>query len=264
MLAYEEDNLTYQIMTGLARSVNQTGMDRLAIIYDQNGAYAYNGTSFVCLATDSSAVSDRKCIAEVQPNEVVNINLTELSARTSINIPGTFSVAARELRQANFTLNVPYVTQNPYDNICWAATVAMIANYVMGYELTADEVAMAWLDGVIDQGQTTAQAINCMNTLYRTGYTYGSYAPSDDTILINIRDYAKPLYGSFRFLDSNAQHAVVICGINTLAGRIMIVDPTYGNITCYYETNSEWSGYTYTSPVSNKKLRLLQGGWYAN
>ena len=260
MLAHEINDSTYQIMTGLANLVNQTKCTRLAIIYDRAGVFIFNGKSFVHLANDSTETLNRKYIDSVQSDELGNIRLTNLAVRKSIDYD---SCSPNVNGQANFILSVPYVTQLPYDKICWAATVAMIANYVMGYNLTADEVAMAWLDGVINQGQTTAQAINCMNTLYRTGYTASLTAPDDDRMLINIRDYKKPLYGSFRFIDSTAQHAVVICGINTIAGRVMIVDPEYGEITCYYETNSSWNGYTYTSPTSNKKLRLLQGGWYA-
>ena len=248
---YEIEETRYQIMPNLASDIRQTGATNIALIYDINGCHLYDGLEIITLGNTNMIVDGRKDITEAEDLEFSEISLASTVETQKLNYVSN-NVNART--QANYMCSVSYVTQIPDDQICWAATLACIVNYVKGTSLTAKQVAKA-KNGATNYNQPMYDktAISFMNSEYNMNYKYHNYKPSDNVMLTNIKN-GYPIYGSFTW--TNGRHAVTIYGINVIAGRIMIMDPEFGATTSYLSS----SGYTYVSSYSGTTLTFDRAG----
>ena len=254
-LMYEIEQTRYRIMPKLAIDIRQTGKTNIALIYDINGCHLYDGVGIITLGNTNMIVDGRRDVAEADDFELSELSLANIVKTQKLNYVSN-NVNART--QSNYVCSVSYVTQLPNDEICWAATVACIVNYVKGKSLTAKQVAIAqWGSSDYNKGLETKNAILFMNNEYNMNYIYNNYTPSDNAILTNIQN-GYPIYGSFDWEigSTSGSHGVTIYGINTIAGRIMIMDPEFGSTTSYYSS----SGYTYVSSYSAKTLTFKRAG----
>lgn len=251
-LMYNAGESHYQIMTSLAMDISQANLTNVALIYDRNGCYLYDGTKVTLLGNADIIVEGRGDVNEASARKLSKVQLIDITNTQKL---GYVSNCMQTRAQANYILGVSYVTQLPYNKICWAATTACIVNYVKGTSLTAKQVAIAkWGSTDFDnEGLSTKNSVSFMNSKYNMGYTYHNYVPSDDVMLSNIQK-GYPIWGSF--VNSNSRHAVTIYGINVIAGRIMIMNPTSGATTGYASSG----GYTFVSSYSGNTFTFENAG----
>ena len=147
------------------------------------------------------------------------------------------------------------MTQQPYNNLCWAATIATISNYVYGTSLTAYSVAQnIYHPSNIDQTLSASVAQSLMRDTYNLYYTYRDLEHSVSVILDNItNDY--PIYGIFEW--SGSSHAVTNYGMNATGSRLMVMDPMCGSVTA----NLSDYGYSYIPSYLGQKLTLERVLW---
>ena len=246
-LAYKVDEHKYQFMSALTALIDNSGEDSFCIVYDKYSCYLYNGDSFVELSyNEEYAVDSRGVILSETQVSNANLNITDVSQSVSLNYTSSMSLMRV---QTNYFCSISYVTQNPYDNICWAATTAMISNSVNGTSLTAVDVASDYYtDTDFDHGLNPSIVDDVMRSRYNLSYTYKNQVPSDGVILSNIVD-GYPIYASFLRSDGNGGHAVALYGVNVIAGRIVIMNPLTGSNTCFLDSDGN---YSYVSSISGK------------
>ncbi len=240
-LAYQVDELQFQLMPSLASAIQQLDLTDCVLVYDANGCYIYNGFSLFPLGYAAETIEGRSFIQNATVAELSNLELCSLQSTQRLNYVSN-SISART--QTNYTLSVSYITQLPYENLCWAACIAMISNYVNGTTLDTYTVASAFLgESNLDELVTIPQVRSIMNNTYNLGYSYVATVPSDNMLVSNIKN-------GYPIMGLTPTHAVTIYGVNVLAGRILLMDPLCGSITCY---NSS-SGYIYTHPTKGIQM----------
>ena len=257
-LAYNIGDCKYQFMTSLAQLIELANEEVFAIVYDKNGCYLYNGASFVQISyTTELCVETRDIVFNATSAQKADIRLSD--AYDSVVLTYT-TMVANARTQANFFCTLNYVTQTPYNNICWAATLAMISNSVNGTALTAVDVATAYFGANFNRTLARTIVAELMNNVYNLPYTYRDEAPSDNAILWNIQN-GFPIYASFRQTANSVGHAGALYGINVIAGRIVIMDPMFGSTTCYLNSNGEYY-YVYSGTGATFVLqRALCRSW---
>ena len=245
ILAYEAEENIFQLMPKLAMEIEQSNVHVRALVYDASNCYVYDGNKLHLLYTFAPRPNENRGV-------IVSSKDDSYSALATGNSQNRFNLqyqTSRTSRSAYVTCSVPFVTQNPYDSICWAACVAMITNKLTGTSLTAPDVAQALFGSTnFNQMANTLQARN-MLSYYGVTYTiYSSENSTENLILTNLQNQY-PIYGSFMIANSSYGHSCVIYGINVLAGRLLIQDPEIGNNTCYYNGNGKFcfvvNGHTY-------------------
>jgi hypothetical protein len=255
-LAIEVENGNYQISSGLAAKIDDTGISNFSLVYDSHAVYLYDGEDFTFLSESSIEIPSRLEIEDnVAKNSRISLDLCNLNQSVSLRY-----FPEPESRIANYyECPVEYVPQGYKTKLCWAATIACISNYVKGTELTADEIAIAENGEVDYQNYTMAPraTASLMRSVYKLNYTYKAQAPSDNVILRNIKtDY--PLYSVFQVDSATNTHAATIYGVNVISGFIMVMDPEFGSVTA----NTNGYTYTYISEISGAKLTLDEGICY--
>ena len=230
-LAYKVEDGLYQFMTGLAEKIKALNCQKIAIVYDDANCYVHDGDEFFNIYTSPEIDVTRCDLSEIDLVESPDLELCNLGRKQDLGYTSAGNLT-RAVQQ-NYFCTVNYVTQNPYENICWAACTAMVSNTIKGTNLDAVDVAMAHYGADFNYVVTATVLQNIMNNTYGLNYTYRSSIPSDNVILDNIQN-STPIVGRF-----NA-HAVIIYGMNIMAGRIMIIDPTFGSTTCYIDSNGNY------------------------
>ena len=242
----------FQITNGLVKEVNTTvNQDQpFALVYDTDSVYMYSNDTLVLLKqTDQHIVSRNKI------NNVENVPLSKIKTTSLENTtPLEYKAYTREnvqTRATNVSCNISYVTQNPYDKICWAAAIACISNYKNNTSLNAVTVAqnyygMSDFNSGINVESFTTKIQDYGLPYYRDAF-YGSF----DNKIFNslLADY--PVGGAFDVING-AFHATTIFGINILSGRIQVMDPEFGSTTATLAS----SQYSYVSPVHGTTLVL--------
>lgn len=248
----EVDGSSYiQLTTSLVDSINEQleNSTDFALIYDNTSCYLYNGSQFSLIAhselTDSSRISlsDSPLSANLS-----SISLTAIAPQMQLDystVPSTYSTPSY------YSCPVSFVSQMPYENICWAATIACISNYINDTNYDAPTIAkMLYGSSNFNKPATTPEAARVFNNSeINLAYSFCSYV-DDNIILNNIRgDF--PLYALFT--RSSGGHVLTIYGVNVLSGYISIMCPINGQLTAY----SSSKGYQYVSPSSNSTFTLL-------
>ncbi len=213
----------YQVTTGLTREINEmVSIDtEFALIYDRSNSYIYSEGKFVLLGSFGDEVHTR---AVLNSDNISNIELrtSALSDATDLNFEN-----AKETRDAvYFSCNVGYISQKPYKNLCWAATIASITNYCTGTSFSMADIAANEFGYVKDESIDTAKANNIL-ARYGVKYEYKNIPPSHNVILSNIQaNY--PIYGCFVQSGTRSGHAVVVYGINVVGDYLSLMDPANG------------------------------------
>ena len=133
-----EDN--FQISPGLVLQINEhiNYNTPFALIYDATNAYAYVNNQLIELLTFASPLDNR---ATISKETVFSIKITTTSLANCTNLAyNTVKRPSAETRSANYLLDVAYTTQHIpinggvggpyYSNLCWAASMACIHNYL--------------------------------------------------------------------------------------------------------------------------------------
>ena len=240
----------YQITNGLVSEVNEciNKGDSFALVYDACNIYIYTGNQFCVLKETNIEIRDRTKSVIGRNTSADGVITTKLTESESLG----YSNIARASSQTNVACNVSYVTQNPHNNLCWAATVACIVNYKSNTNLDAVTVAKRHFGNTnFDQG-INPDALNLKLATYGFNYyIFTSYDTFEDEILTSLMaDY--PVGGSFDVINGG-YHSTVIYGINVIAGRLQVMDPEFGMTTVVLQSDGK---YRYVSNLHNTTLVL--------
>lgn len=244
-LATKVSENNFQISGDLAYELNRVHDSNIALVYDSNSVYTFNGDNFSLLDTSPVIISNRQSFQNGYPDmSANNVMLCDLNENVKLNY--TPSVKTRV--QTYFSCSVKYVPQKDYENLCWAATIACIVNYVDNKNLTVEDVAKKQFGSTkFDKGKTTAESAKVLRDTYNLNYTYLNSVPSDNIILENIQK-GYPLYGSFG--NDDISHAATVFGINVVSGYITIMDPMTGSHTVYSKNGT----YSYINTTVGEEI----------
>jgi len=244
----------YQFSTDYVDQINSiiTTTTNFAFVYDRNYCYLYDGNSLHQLNVFDS-IEGREVIDDVSDLIPANISLSNIASHFDIEYSSVNSLE-RSYTPTTYTLNVPDVRQPVGSLLCWAASVACIANYLEGMNLTAVDVAIYNANSdVYDiynrglQHPFAHQILNCYLSDDNDYTYYQNSIPSESVIFNNIY-YGYPVLASYNHSDNSYGHTLVICGINVISGYIRVMDPSRGIYTIsttggyYYSagTNEPW------------------------
>lgn len=249
-LAYRSQENPFEFMTRLAKLINATDQKNISIVYDFDGCYLYNGEDFINLCFSQENITSRKKVGQAVQEELTEIVLGDLDVRRSLK----YDISVVRSSSVNFFCDVKFVSQRPFTKLCWAACVAMVVEAVNGSSNTAQAIAMIKFGPTnYNQPLDFADTATFMRENFGLQYTNITNAPSDNTLIANISN-GYPVIGGFDCLEPNKiGHAVVIYGVNGIAGRIVFMDPNLGSKTCYYTT--AYHTYAYFYDTENKEYR---------
>ncbi len=247
----------YQITTSLAGKVNGqvSWNEPFALVYNRSHGYLYSGGQFTVLTEFEEETSRSVLPVEGQTMAAgVSAPVLETTALAESVPLGYTPALVPHAANATVMCGITPVCQKPYDKICWAASVACIVNYCEDTSYSAVDVASYHYESsnpsVFNKG-VDYRLIPSLFADYGLLYTYGN-APSDNIILKNLNaDY--PIYARFIPLSGNGGHACVIYGINTSAGYVYVMNPSYD---LDYQTNPEAA-----SPYSTAVYDAGEGGY---
>lgn len=225
----------YQISTQLVEQLNQelTLCSEFALIYDKQNCYIFSNNELELLTASGMISNDRVALSEVVDNlDLEQIHTSALSASSDLGYNS--SIQTRAIGRY-YSCNVSYVTQLPYQNICWAATAACIINYINGTNYTAVDVASNYFLIDFNVPLPHSDIEELLNTYYSLGYTYKQQVPSDSVISNNLRN-GKPVWGNF-ISSSGTGHAVTVFGVDILGGYLSVMDPLFGSATTTTNSN---------------------------
>lgn len=268
-------NDKFQITTYEAELLEDSGLDQVALIYDSNGLYFYDGMTFELVHESSEHIEGRESIHDITQTSsriltpaISEIVLSDLNASENLfNDDPLISVASTSI-DTYYAATVDFVSQNDM-NTCWAACVAMLTNTLNNHNYSAEEIAIAYLgETAMENGLT----LDHVSTILRgevnytsimdediledcycdEDYAYLTYTISDENIQWCMEDY-RPIVGAFiRTGGNQGHHAVVIDAIYRSAGYIRVCDPNIGRIYSYRDTINEdqryYGEYTYIHP----------------
>lgn len=243
-LSTTTDDEHYQIETALANKIAQSGIENVAIIYDAENCYLYDGSDFILVFDGLTTFEGRALLFNSRDvADTSKLLLTGLYQSENLD----YYLPLDNRASSIYRCNVLYITQQPYNNLCWAASTACITNYVKGRALTTEMVAREFYNSsvILDQAQSPETVEALMNNKYNLNYKYKNQRPSDSTILTNIKNNY-PIYGSFFWYDSKNNlyaHGTTIFAIDLMDGYISVMDPITGAYTAYY--NNNYGTYTY-------------------
>lgn len=248
ILIDEEENI-YQITTSLVDEINSMVEkdEGFALLYDSDGCYIYGEEKGLRLLDNFEGEISERDSLEDKKNSVgfSNIKLSSMRQNTGENY---LSVSKRSNAYygtpSYYKCDVKYVSQSKF-NICWAASIACIVNYLKGTNLTALEVAQS--NGANLNDGLTPERQETILRKYGVSYTYANKFPANSVILRNIKA-GYPIKAGFQ--SNGSYHAVVVYGVNLPAGYISLMDPQIG-----YETAVQYSkGYKYVSGYSGAEF----------
>lgn len=240
---------TFQVTTALVSNIINNSIAELsiALIYDDDCCYLYNGDELIILTEFSDKNTNRSDIAVNKENidfsaiQINDIEQLELIGYTNQNIART---------PVYYECDVDYVPQEPYDSICWAASISSITGYILDME-PSDAEFVAWFHYGDDFNRPLPRGDEVtVLGYYDITYLYSTTAPSGSVILNNIIN-GYPIFAGFE--SSSTGHAVVLYGINFISGIYYIMDPLFGFCSVTYKSGV---GYAYTNPNSGNEFRF--------
>lgn len=251
--AGEGDDRRFQVTTGLVEELGGAvdSDTPFALVYDRNGCYLCTADGFTLLL-GYDAVEDRSVLnASVSVPE--GMVLSSLAASDSLNYTTPLTRA--------YTYNkvfpeIRYMSQDPYNNLCWAASVACIVYQRQDKLLTAKEVAVNHFKNTTNFNRTvtTKNAAILLREEYQLNFTEQTTSlPHEADIYGNInRNY--PIYGVFAINGpySDPGHIGVIYGIDIFNGYITVMDPAYTFVSATLGSDGRYTykntsnGNTYT------------------
>ncbi len=241
----------YQIVTYLVEYLKDYVHENIAIVYDADGCYVYDGSSFTFLYERNPNISTSR--GSMAKRRLLNsgesaLSLSSLAPVAALTYQPKSENSVATSSPVYISTNILHVTQQPYDKICWAACIAMIANQLNGTSLTASMVAKSYYGETnFNQDPDRTIVIQIMNQSrygYNLGYTLNLSAPTAALILDNIES-RYPVYASVDYRSGNGGHAIVVYAISTVLSNEYVVakDPwVIGNNAtyCYRDTNGKY------------------------
>lgn len=245
--ATTDNDVVYQFSNAFVQQVNSitTQTTKFAFIYDQNSSYLYNGTQLYKLEDISMLVEYRVVLTDISLLDNTNIKLNNIAAKYDLQYTAP-NVNTRT--PIYYECSVPFISQNPPSNMCWAASVASITNYLKKTNYTAVSVAKKWFGATAYADYNKGLSLGLQDDVLKTygiSYTYKNKVPSDGVIFKNIYN-GYPVLATFKW--SNGYHDVVIYGINNIGGYLYVMDPEYG-----------FCGTTYTASVGHRYVSGYSG-----
>lgn len=226
--ALSQDGTHYQLETKMAEKISDRNVRNCAIIYALDGCYLYDGISFMLLTSYDFSNNRSNLCGRIDNMGVMLCDLQQREELGYIQMPG-----ARV--QTYYSCNVPYITQLPYNKICWTATIATISNYLNGTNYTAEQVARAHHGENFNEYVNSLTMASIMRNTYNLNYTYQAHLIKSMEIYDSIVS-KYPVAGNCIYIENDkvkAAHSVTIYGINTISGYIVLMDPAGGSITVY-------------------------------
>lgn len=247
-IAMTTDEENYQIDTAIVDEINAIDVEQFALVYDNAYAYLYDGTEFYVLSAFGEVVERRMQL----PENKDGLDISEL--QISVLCPfSELGYTPIRTRASYANCSVSYVTQNPYDSLCWAASIACVVNARTGSNLTARTVAVAEFGSTnFNQGRTNEQIAWILSTRYELAHVV-DYSLTESEMYSYIGN-GYPVIGQFSVSNGN-YHAVVIHYVDIESGRIGVMDPEVGFVSAYFVG----SAYEYTRTSTGVTLTLIAG-----
>lgn len=239
-------NCVYQITTDLVSEILLNGglLNSVAIVYDDDCCYLYNGNELLFLSSFISYDANRsdifKNIEEVDFSEigVTNIGKIESIGYTKANITRI---------PIYYECDIDYVPQE-YTFLCWAACISSIVAYITNsIPDSAETVARFHYGDDFNHTLPRGEAATVLG-YYGVNYSVCNTVPSGSAILRNIKN-GYPIYAGFT--SSGVGHAGVLYGIHVTSSIYYIMDPAYGFVSATYKNGV---GYTYVHSTSSNEF----------
>ena len=239
--------------------VTSNSLDDLTRFINNDIALIYDSAKRHIISNDS-IISSTEFVDPEPGVPLTNVSLARLLNSHSISYktantvyPLNYSVPTVNTRDPYITLAVPTKYQT-YSNICWAACVASITQYLTGANHTAIQVAssVAGTSVVATYNATKdlTEIIAILRSFSGQSYFSHSVAPTQQRIYDNLVG-GYPLIGGVTNVSTYSNHAVVIRGIY-MDSHILLMDPYSGYVSAYLSSG----GFRYTNPDNNKTFAL--------
>lgn len=239
-IVQEDGTAIIQLTSELSKEVTESGLfgEEIALLYDMEDVYIITKESSRVLYNYGYSIETRDNYAR---NDVV---YTKLSKVACLNYRPNMA------RASSAYLSVPMVYQGEGTDICWAASMACIGNYLTSSNYTAEDVARAYYGNEDwNRGATTSQAVAALYQVYNVEYEKRENVPSDTVLYSNLLE-GYPIYA---YWDANGlKHATVIRGIVT-GSYIQIMNPASSFMVAYKSGDT----YTYVG-VNSSVTNILQ------
>ena len=223
----------YQIDTSLAYKINEMNCKEAAIIYDADGCYLYDGLKLNLLYNSTIVHNERASLTE----SASLVNFSDLAtANLEIAEDLNYQFTTSTYAPTYFSCNVQYVTQNPYDYLCWAACIAMVINTVYGTSYTARDISKMYFGSFKDDVILSSKIEGFLEDKFN--YKTVTKYVADDLLLDSIKR-GNPVYTAvdLEMNQRGAVHAVTTYGINLISGYVTVIDPTFGSTTAFLKDN---------------------------
>lgn len=245
---------SYQISDAYVNEINPLINDNtpFALVYDSDTCYFYDGTCLKKLGTFTEVATDRARLYsfdKIKESKSLLVNINK-NFRESSSLNGYLKSNILKT-QIYYKCSVNYVTQKPYMNICWAASIACAVNSVKKTSYTAVQVAK-YKYGNTDFNNTLSYGDEvAILRHYGVVYSYQNKKPSDNIIVKNVK-YGWPIVGEFDAANVSVGHYMTVYGINVIGGYIYIMDPMVG----LKSATATSSGYSYYSAIAKRNYIL--------
>ena len=238
----------YQITTNLVNEISSSiqSNESFALVYDKNTCYAYteDGLKSLHQFSDEYGNGRQKIDRLEDVSNMKEIKLNNFSSDRILgysDITNTQNVTYRATASDYISCNVSYVPQGSDDEICWAASVACIGNFLRGLNRTAAYVAQCLYGLDYNHSANGSTSMIVLNSIYNnTSYSYYDDPRPGEYFIWNKIFQGKPIFSSWL---CGTSHACVIYGISMNSDYIHIMDPSYGMCVGYYDGIT----YSYTS-----------------
>ena len=205
-----------------------------ALIYASSGLYLCTENSIVKLNDSIDSSNNRLSLNSFNDLDLNDIEFNSIEQSYSTNINNISNTLSRQTRAGTYIYaRVGYESQGLFDKLCWAACSASLYNYYYN-DISHDylSVARAYLpyqEYDTDYNiplSTVSEFEDVFQELGITGFDARTSVPRESIIYNNISN-GNPVIAIY-MIDSQASHAVVVDGINIIAGKINIMDPWVG------------------------------------
>lgn len=234
--AIDTNNGQFQVETKLSKSVELLDKQCAALIFDRNSCFVWDGESLDKIADFGEIVVGRDSLAMDDDSTFIGVEVVDINSSSSLGY-----IQKPSSRATAFYLNLGYVTQQPYTDLCWAASIASITNYYHGTSYNAVQIADRYSSGFRGPLSFSA-AVSFLRTVSGKAYTAYTSAPSE-SIIENNMARGHPIFGYFTVSGQSYSHAGTVYGIDTVRNFISVMDPMSGPVTA----NSSGFFYSYVS-----------------
>jgi len=243
-----DNAVTYQFSTTYVSDIHRLRIGNntpYAFIFDCDATYLYYNENIIQIKISGTYHAERGNLEECSPALFTGITLQNMAHSTSVG----YINQPLNVRSLNTYIRceVDFVPQNNYD-ICWAASIACIVNYLNTQDYTAYDVATDYYGQYFNQGLAQYQEVNILRSY---GINYASVAKKNgqnaqfSLFKYNIERYY-PIYAYF--MHSGGDHACVVYGVEDTAKYVYIMEPNTGFVTLSYSTSN---GYYFMLPGDN-------------